>query len=68
MASVKIGIPKGLGGVAEKLEKPEFAAAVGLAMLAAEEGGSRDKPEKKTKKASGKKDKIGILKKIFSRF
>lgn len=68
-ASVKIGAPKGLSGVAEAIEKPEFAAAVGLAMMAAEDSqydtlvGS---------KKSGKKSKIdkkpGFVKRFLDKF
>lgn len=68
-ASVKIGAPKGLSGVAEAIEKPEFATAVGLAMMAAEDSqydtlvGS---------KKSGKKSKIdkkpGFVKRFLDKF
>ncbi|MBR3257025.1 cell division protein FtsA [Candidatus Saccharibacteria bacterium] len=34
--SVKIGAPKGLGGVASSIEKPEYAVAVGLMLFSAE--------------------------------
>ena len=37
-ASVTIGTPQGLDGVADAVEKPEFATAVGLAIIAAESG------------------------------
>ncbi len=67
-ASVKIGIPTGLDGVAESIEKPEFAAAVGLAMLAAEEGSSQLQPIKKSSKKAKSGSKIGFLKKIFNKF
>ena len=63
-AAVKIGIPMALGGVAESVAKPEFATAVGLAMLAAEENPSQLSISKK----SPKKSKPGFLKKIFSKF
>ena len=36
-AAIKIGVPKGAGGVADAVGKPEFATAVGLALLAAGE-------------------------------
>ncbi|MBR5621100.1 cell division protein FtsA [Candidatus Saccharibacteria bacterium] len=65
-ASIKIGIPKGLGGVADAIAKPEYAAAVGLAMMAAKEGSqqmrSLNKKVKKTEKTSG------IFGKIFKKF
>ena len=54
-ASVKIGTPQGLGGVSEAIEKPEFATAVGLAMIAAEDY----QHEMPTTKKSSKLPKIG---------
>ena len=68
-ASVKIGIPTGLGGVSEAIETPEYATAVGLALLAAEDY-QHDMP---ITKKSGKSFKIGgkgpgLFKKIFSKF
>lgn len=65
-ASVKIGIPKGLGGVADAIEKPEYAAAVGLALTAAKEGGEQ-RPKMNKKIAKGEK-KAGIFGKIFKKF
>ncbi|MBQ2617307.1 MAG: cell division protein FtsA [Synergistaceae bacterium] len=50
--SVKIGSPKGLGGVANAVEKPEYAAAVGL-MLLSVEGGVNKKFVQADKKKSG---------------
>ena len=72
-ASVKIGIPVALGGVAESVAKPEFATAVGLAIIAAESGDLTAAPGKKSKKP-GKKSSgsgsspLGFIKKIFSKF
>ena len=69
-ASVKIGVPLNLGGVADAVSKPEYATAVGLAMLAAEDS-HFEKParEKKSKKAPKLKKPSGnILKKLFSKF
>ena len=67
-AAVKVGVPTGLGGVADAVEKPEFATAVGLAMMAAEE--MRNVPEngKKGGKKIKKSEKGGFLKRILSRF
>ena len=65
-ASVKIGVPAGLDGVAESVEKPEFAAAVGLAMIAAEENSIEAQASKKPNKKP--KSKTGFLKKIFNKF
>ena len=69
-ASVKIGVPLGLDGVADAVSKPEFATSVGLAMLAAEDGHSGETPtNKKSKKLPKiKKPSGNIFKKLFSKF
>ena len=67
-ASVKIGVPKGLGGVSDSIEKPEFAVAVGLALLAAEEGGASEIAAKKPKKLPKLTKAPGFIKKLFSKF
>ena len=69
-AAVKVGTPRGLGGVAEAIEKPEYATAVGLALLAAEYSAA---PLSATKKKPRKPlsfpfPKLAFLKKIFSKF
>lgn len=66
-ASVKIGIPTGLDGVAEAIEKPEYAAAIGLAMIAAEENSGEPQIMKKSSKKNKSKGP-GFLKKLFSKF
>lgn len=64
-ASIKIGIPKGLGGVADAIEKPEYAAAIGLAMMAVKDTGRVSAPHKKAKKEKSKSGGIlGFLKKF----
>ena len=70
-ASVEVGIPKGLDGVAESIEKPEFATAIGLAMYAAESSELTTTPNKKSKKSNSKSsgsNPFGFIKKIFSKF
>ena len=69
-ASVKIGVPLDLTGVADAITRPEFAAAVGLAIMAAEDQSYNIKPEKKKKKSksSTKSSSGNIFKKIFSKF
>ena len=67
-AAVKIGVPMGLDGVADAVAKPEFATAVGLAMMAAEENRVETVGKKKAKKAVKSGDKLGFIKKIFSKF
>lgn len=66
-AAVKIGKPEGLNGVAEAILKPEFATAIGLAQLAAEDGRYAGRAEKK--KGSVKKmKKPSLLKKLLAKF
>lgn len=68
-AAVKIGVPVGLGGVSDAVEKPEYATAVGLAMLAARVSQYAVPSGKKTKKlAKVNLKKPGVLKKIFGKF
>lgn len=72
-ASVKIGIPENLGGVADAIAKPEFATAVGLALIAAEDSkyqapeGKKHKKSPKTPKQPGQSP-LAKIKKIFSKF
>ena len=78
-AAVKIGVPTGLNGVAEAVQKPEYAVAVGLAMLAAEDnnagsagnsGGKKGTSfgKKKSSSKTGGVKKTSLLKIIFSKF
>ena len=73
-ASVKIGIPVALGGVSESVTKPEFAVAVGLALIAAESGdisASQDKKSNHSKNSNKKSsggNPLGFIKKICSKF
>ena len=67
-ASVKIGTPTNLGGVAEAIEKPEYAVAVGLMMMAAEESGASQNISKKVSKKDKKMPDFGFIKKIFAKF
>lgn len=68
-ASVKIGVPLELAGVSEAVERPEFAVAVGLAIMAAEDQAYAVKPTKNTKKVKKiKAPSANIFKKIFSKF
>lgn len=79
---VKVGIPQATGGVAESIQKPEYATAVGLALMAAEAPSvaASAKPKKSPKKinmagkaAGGVKSApifapIAMIKKIFAKF
>lgn len=70
-AAVKVGAPTGLNGVAEAVQKPEFATAVGLAMMAAEDASfavPTGKKGFKMSKGGEKKSSSGLLKRIFSKF
>ena len=67
-AAIKIGVPKGAGGVADAVGKPEFATAVGLALLAAGESQHMALPSKKPHKAPKIPKAPGLFKKIFSKF
>ena len=62
-ASVKIGLPKALGGVGNSIEKPEYAVAIGLMIIATEDNG-RDGQQRKMKKKGGE----GFLSKLFGKF
>ena len=64
-ASIKIGIPTGLGGVADAIEKPEYAAAIGLAITAVRENGIRAEHGKSKK---GGKSSGGLFSKLFHKF
>ena len=70
-AAVKIGIPQNLGGVCEAIEKPEYAVAVGLALLAADNVDRlpvQGKKSKKSKSSTKSSNPLGIIKKLFSKF
>ncbi|MBR3236438.1 cell division protein FtsA [Candidatus Saccharibacteria bacterium] len=67
-ASVKIGIPEKLDGVANAVAKPEFAVSVGLAILAAEDSRYEEPSGKKSKKSKKAKKSSGLFKKLFSKF
>lgn len=60
-ASVKIGVPENMSGLAESIKKPEYATAVGLMLLSSDNGPKIEKTGKKSAK-SGKKENI------FSKF
>lgn len=64
-ASIKIGAPKGLGGVANVIEKPEYAAAVGLMLIACDGNGSNGVKKYAKKSTSGQGN---FLEKLLSKF
>ncbi len=61
--SVRLGCPKGLGGVGTSVEKPEYSAAVGLMLFATD---SDSRPAQKGKKA--KAESSSFLKNLFKKF
>lgn len=63
--SVKVGVPKGLGGVADAIEKPEYATAVGLALMCAKDSGQT---AVRSSKSGKKKSGGGLFGKIFKKF
>lgn len=65
--SVKIGVPTGLSGVTDAVERPEFAAAVGLMLMAAD-GGGTGAPKRMKKKAKKTGKKGGFFKRIIGKF
>ena len=68
-AAVTIGVPQGLDGVSKAIEKPEFATAVGLALIAAEDAQYQNPTGKKSKKSkSSKTNSGGFIKRLFSKF
>ena len=69
-AAVKIGVPLEVTGVADAVSTPEFATAVGLAMIAAEDQNYSAAPAKKGKKKIKKpgKNPFKSITKIFSKF
>lgn len=62
--SVKVGSPKGLGGVGGAIEKPEYAAAVGLAFLSVEGSPKAVMSGGKGKAKKGGSFLSGLLKKF----
>ena len=61
--SVKIGQPRDLGGVANAVEKPEYAAAVGLMLMSVEGGENKSFEQGKKAKKSG-----GFLSGLLKKF
>lgn len=67
-AAVKIGTVMAPDRSFKEIERPEFATAVGLALMAIEDGGRRaEMPKKRIKKVKNTQ-KEGFLKRILGRF
>lgn len=63
--AVRIGKPSGFGGVAENIEKPQFATAIGLMLLDSEQTSHHDSPYKKASESL--KSASGLFTKLFGR-
>ena len=64
--AVRAGSVKGYGGVAEHLDEPQFAAAVGLMLIDAE-GGHQQAPQQGNRTKAAADQAGGLLKKLFGR-
>lgn len=65
--AVKIGVPNKLGGVSDTIMKPDYAAAIGLALFAVQDGVAADqKKVRKQHKKTGKNE--SLIKKLFKKF
>ena len=67
-AAVKIGVPVNINGITEDIAKPEYATAVGLALIATDENAVTSASGKKSKKSTAKTKPTNFFKKIFSKF
>ena len=68
--ATRIGIPTGFGGVADAIKSPDYAAALGLALLASATAPIKPTSHKSSKKNKSKKEKTrsGLLGKLFGKF
>ena len=66
----RIGIPSGFGGIADAINSPDYAGALGLALLAAESAPLKtdSKPLKKSKSNKKAARSGNIIKKLFGKF
>ncbi len=60
--AVHIGKPKGFGGVADKVESPEYAGVVGLMLIDSDASGKTTKGKTKQRKQSGASSKASLKK------
>lgn len=65
--AARLGKPTGYGGVADDIEKPSFAAAIGLMLIDAERAAVNGKSHHK-KAGVSMKDAQGFVAKLFARF
>lgn len=65
--AVRVGVASGYGGVADNIDKPEFATALGLMLIDAEVGGVA-KHSNKSKGKSVLSNGVSIISKLMGRF
>ena len=65
LMSVKIGTPTGLKGVADAIQRPEYATAVGLMLLSADRANGAHQFVRK--KAGKKGEKVGFFGRLFGK-
>ena len=67
--AVRVGKPGGFGGVADQIEEPQFATAVGLMLVDVDDANVRQPTTgKRINGAKAVKQASGILSKLLSRF
>jgi cell division protein FtsA len=64
--AARVGKPSGFGGVADNIEKPQFATAVGLMLIDGEKVQQSGHSKKKT--SASMKEAKGVVSKFLSRF
>ena len=64
--AARVGKPSGYGGVAENIEEPQFATAIGLMLLDSENAATE--PHGKVQASKAVKDAGGIMKSILNKF
>lgn len=64
--AARVGVPKGYGGVADHIDEPQFATAIGLMLIDA--GGQSPQTQPNKKAAKQKAQTTGMIKKFFDRF
>lgn len=65
--AARVGVPTGYGGVADDIDKPQFATVIGLMLVDADSGGAA-KRNADSKGRTGLSGGFGKLTKIFGRF
>ena len=65
--AARIGVASGYGGVADNIDKPQFATAIGLMLIDSESGGTV-KHDKKSNNKNTVSNGINIITKLMGRF